>query len=209
MKAQGLALVLAELSTALALPSKAPASEPRMALREVTNADGHTIQLAVRDSLVENAGVSKRQITFPSTSFDGNYCGDSSFSATNDDKANGGNIDDCNNLVSGLRGIKEHWELNNGFGGAAASWIQLAAIGTCHFYINRNGFPDATTDGIVLIGTSDVADLVQTATERFTQWGEITFPGGSQQIGWVNPSSGNMECDYHQDVPWRIQRNNP
>ncbi|KAJ3526419.1 hypothetical protein NM208_g11198 [Fusarium decemcellulare] len=213
MKVQGLALMLAGLSSASALPSKVPPANTKMAVRQVTNSDGQPIQLLVRDSLVENTQVSKRQITFPAVAFDGNKCGDSSFEITpnvgSDQATLEPNLDDCQNLVSGLRGLDQHWELTNGFGGAAKKWIQLAAVETCHFYVNRKDFIDATTDGKVLIGAEDVADVVQTANEKFQQHGKVTWPGGGTEISYVFASHGNMECLFYTDVPWKIQRQDP
>ncbi|KAF4468404.1 hypothetical protein FALBO_4709 [Fusarium albosuccineum] len=187
MKAESFALMLAGLSSASALPSKAPPADTKMAVREMSNADGQPIQLLVRDSLVENAPVSKRQITFPAVAFDGNKCGDSTFQITPDvccGKATlAPNLDDCQNLVSGLRAIDQHWSLNNGFGGFSKKWIKLAAVDTCHFYVNRKDFVEATTDAAVLIGVEDVADVIESANAKFQSPGKVTWPGGGMDIG--------------------------
>lgn len=185
MKATDFGFLLAGLPFALALPTNAP-----MASRKVTNPAGQTKKLLVRDTLI------KRDVTFPSSlqpvAFNGDQCGDSTFELTGDDSAESPNYDDCNDLVSGLRRLDSHWELNNGYGGQVADWLELASVGTCHFYVDRKNFIEATTDGKNFIGTTDVADLVQDSVSRFQKWGTVTYPGASLQVGTIIPATGNM-----------------
>ncbi|KAK7433002.1 hypothetical protein QQZ08_000473 [Neonectria magnoliae] len=149
-----------------------------MARREVTNPNGRSISLLVHKSLVDATQIARRADV-------------STFEATSEDSAQACGIDDCNDLASGLRGLSQHWELNNGFGGAVKDWLELASAGNCHFYVNRRDFFDATTDGKNFIGTTDVADLVQDSVARFQKWGTVTYPGGSLQVGTVVPANGH------------------
>ncbi|KAF7552000.1 hypothetical protein G7Z17_g4618 [Cylindrodendrum hubeiense] len=202
MKASTLFLMVG-LPSALALPTALPASDlegsASTVRREVTNIKGQKRTMLVRDSFVPSAqgkrgDIERRDVSFPSpgpVAFNGNQCGSSSFKQTEDDSATGCNIDDCNDLASGLTGLDRHWELTNGFGGAVKDWVELASVGTCHFYVNRKNFFDATTDGKNFVGTSDVADLVRDSTANFQKWGTVTYPGGSLQVGSVVPVTGN------------------
>ncbi|KPM43921.1 hypothetical protein AK830_g2633 [Neonectria ditissima] len=186
-----------------------------MVIREVTNSEGRAVSLRVHKSLVADSKKTKRaDVSFPSAlgpvAFNGNQCGSSSFEATSDDSAQGCNIDDCNDLASGLSGLDRHWELNNGFGGYVKDWVELASAGNCHFYVNRHDFIDATTDGKNFIGTTDVADLVRDSVAKFQKWGTVTYPGGSLQVGSVVPANGHAKCfPNNWDTPWRVQSNQP
>ncbi|KAH7160968.1 hypothetical protein EDB81DRAFT_755561 [Dactylonectria macrodidyma] len=210
------------LPSAFALPAAAPADgldcPIEMVRREMSNDKGQKKTLLVRDSFVPTArskrgDVERRDVNFPSpgpVAFNGDQCGTSTFENTDDDSATGCNIDDCNALASGLRGLDQHWELTNGFGGAVKDWLLLAPAGTCQFYIDRSDFFDATTDGKNFVGTSDVADLVADSTANFQKWGTVTYPGGSFQVGSVPPVKGNRGCfPTTWNTPWRIQSNQP
>ncbi|KAH6888494.1 hypothetical protein B0T10DRAFT_562067 [Thelonectria olida] len=181
-----------------------------MVAREITNPEGQTRTLLIRDFSIE-----ERDVEFMSAPTlvpsNGDQCGDSTFELTGDENAKSPNIDDCNDLASGLRGMDQHWELNNWYAIATdPDWLDLVSVGTCHFYINRKNFIDSTTDGKNLIGTADIADLVQDTVSRFQKWGTVTYPGGSLQVGTVIPATGNMGCfPGNWDTPWRIQENQP
>ncbi|KAI5465358.1 hypothetical protein BGZ63DRAFT_419933 [Mariannaea sp. PMI_226] len=208
MKFTDFGFLFAGLPLALALPALAPSGDVKMVTREA-GSEGQSKPLHVRDSLI-----TKRDVTFPwgrhPVAFNGDQCGDSSFEITDDVNAQPSNIDDCNALSEGLRDLNEHWELNNGFGGTAVRWLELASVGSCHFFVDRSGFLEAVGDANNFIGTTDLSDLVRDSTANFQHWGTVTWGGGSTSVGYVLPVTGNMGCfPNNWNTPWRIQANQP
>ncbi|KAF7561132.1 hypothetical protein G7046_g3012 [Stylonectria norvegica] len=185
-----------------------------MVNREVIKDKGETVKISMNSNMVASSKLSRRDISFSinPVAFNPDQCGSSSFEATSDSSATGSNIDDCNSLADALGGLNQHWELNNGFGGSfIKNWARLAlTVGTCSFYVNRVDFPDATTDGTVLVGTGDASDIVRSSAANFQHWGIVTYPGGSTQVGSVIPVSGNMGCfPSSYNTPWRVQNSQP
>ncbi|KAK7414838.1 hypothetical protein QQX98_006353 [Neonectria punicea] len=164
-------IVLASLPLAFSLPTLTPSGDAQVSKRA-------------------DVSFAKSLSPFP---FHGDQCGQSTFERTDDSDAQLMNIDDCNDLVNGLAGSDRHWELSNRGGGSFINnWLDLTWAGNCHFYVNTKDFLEFTTDGRNYLGTSDVADVVRDAVAQFQQWGTVTYPGGSTQVGTVLPVSGKM-----------------
>ncbi|KAF2477693.1 uncharacterized protein BDR25DRAFT_308577 [Lindgomyces ingoldianus] len=207
---------LAGLPAALSLPTTSASNgnldiPNDMIRRDSTTPDGKSITLLLHNSLTSRSGLTRR-VNYPGAqpnAFMGNQCGDSTFDSTAN--ADFPAIQDCSDLATGLDGMDRHWALSNGGGAGVPEWQDLVSNGNCHFYVNRKNFPDITVDGRVLVGTQDIADIVRDVVSRYSSYSTVSWGGGSIQVSHIIPAHGSMYCQPYvpQEVPWRVQANQP